>query len=863
MFSHSSHFKKLIALCTITALFVMTLAPFARVLAEGEGQPSQEETPLVVDESPAPESPAPEQVEEEEVVTPDTTPDVTEEQTDEQVEEESMTPTATSTEEAVIETEEVASSTEPLTIVASSTQTIVVDTEATSTSDTGNNTASSTATSTETSVQTGDAVATANVVTAVNVSSYNSSGLILFLTNLLGGVGTIDFRNLGFMAPPAQTGNSSSSCSFVGCDSGLFTNISTEQNADVTNTVSVGANTGGNTASGGNASVSTGNATAAANVVTVANSTFIDSNYVMVVFNQFGSWGNDIVLPGANAFGGLFGSSQPGSGSISATTNNTADVDTTISVTADTGNNTASSTDGAATIETGDAHAGATVVNTVNTSLIDSNAFVIIFRVHGSWSGSLFGLPQGVSWEETPDGIALYSSPDGGSSGGGSLTSSTTQNATIHNNIDVYALTGQNKAEGESSHISTGEATAAVNVVNIANSQVIGRNWLFAIVNIFGDWSGNIAFGRPDLWVAGSVDMPQNPARERDTLHYSFTLQNNGDADAHNTTLIVNLPDSLEYRSADSGAEYATGTVTWQLGTFSPHATKIVTLDAAVTGHIDYGTSQSSITPQIHADEPDQNEQDNQDLINVDVFRPGPAPVSYTPAPHSVTSTPIPAINITKVVEVPSTQASSTVTYHISLTNEAEGPAYDTILFDTLRDPQGNIVFEKTWDIGNIAPHETVNVDYDVFFVGSSTPGIYVNEAYLKGLGGLPWSEPYNGFYVTSRTATTTVTVLAAAPVSVDSTSHTRTATSTVSAATRGKSLLYGPQSINTPLTPSYGQIAALGFAADSRSILALFPLFLALLAAAHYLSHNGTFDIGERRELILDFLRSHHLFFW
>ncbi len=740
---------------------------------------------------------------------------------------------------------------------------MLVENEATSTSDTGNNVASST--DATTTVVTGDAVATANVITAVNVSVYNSSGLLLFLTNLLGGVGTIDFRSLGFLAPPPQSPVASSTpCNFVGCDSGLFTNLTTTQNATVDNAVSVGANTGGNTATGGNASITTGNASAVANVVTVANSTFIDSNYLMVVFNQFGSWGDDVVFPGAEAFSSLFGgSSSQSSGSVSINTNNDATVTNEVSVTADTGNNTASSTDGSAIVVTGDAAAGATVVNTVNTSLIDSNAFVVIFRIHGNWTGSLFGLPSGVSWAQTPDGIALFSSPEGDEgTAGGSLFSSSTQNATVRNKIEVFALTGNNRAEGEEANIETGDAAAVANVVNIVDSQVIGRNWLFAIVNIFGDWSGNIAFGRPDLWIGGSADMPQNPAYMRDTIHYTFTLKNNGDANAQNSLLTVNLPRSLEYVSSDNSGTHATGTVTWQLDSFAPGSTRTVGLDVSVTDHISYGTSQITLTPTITSYEPDQNTKDNQDEITIDIFRPGPAPVSYYVAPSTISPTPIPAIAITKTAQTSTTTASSSVSYRISLTNEADGPAYQTVLFDTLRDPKGDVVFEKTWDIGDIAPHETVNVDYEVFFVGSSTPGLYTNEAYLKGLGGLPWSKDYKGFYITSRTATTTIMVSVVPTLpSLRTGDDEGVATSTaLGGIFHGRSLLFAPYSENAG---GYGQLAALGFAADSRQFLALLPLFLALLCSAYYFAKNGEIDLTTRRELVLDFLRSHHLFFW
>ena len=41
---------------------------------------------------------------------------------------------------------------------------------------------------------------------------------------------------------------------------------------------------------------------AAGNILNIANTNIVDSNYMMVVFNNFGSWNGDFILPGADYF---------------------------------------------------------------------------------------------------------------------------------------------------------------------------------------------------------------------------------------------------------------------------------------------------------------------------------------------------------------------------------------------------------------------------------------------------------------------------------------------------------------------------------------------------------------------------------
>ena len=75
----------------------------------------------------------------------------------------------------------------------------------------------------------------------------------------------------------------------------------------------------------------------------------------------------------------------------------------------------------------------------------------------------------------------------------------------IENEVLAVSDTGENTIEGNSASINTGNANAVTNLINILNSNVSDTNWLLGMINIFGNWQGDLAFGRPDLWVGASV----------------------------------------------------------------------------------------------------------------------------------------------------------------------------------------------------------------------------------------------------------------------------------------------------------------------------------------------------------------------
>ena len=666
------------------------------------------------------------------------------------------TSTASSTDSG---TEDGTGTSTPVHITASSTNEANVENFGTTTAETGDNTASSSPDG-ATEIETGTAVAVANIANVVNTNIINSNGFLLLL-NWLFGYGQFDLRDLDFEAfsrgssdSDFLSGRTQSNCEIDACEvADVDYTVTNSNTATTTNNQVVRASTGGNTASGGDASIETGNAYAAANVVNVANTNIIDSNYLLLTLNNIGSYIGDIVLPSAKFFSVLFGGGIFG-GNTTIDNDNTATVDNNVSVDAETGDNTAT---GTSTVETGDAVADANVVNHINQNLVGGSSVNILFKVHGDWSGEIFGLPEGLAWDHTSEGIHIYSlGSDGGVGGGGSTTISNTNNAYIQNNVEVRALTGENKVEGGDGSIETGDAYAAANVVNVANTNVVGRNWIMALFNILGDFQGNISFGMPDLWIGGQAESPDSPVQNGSKVTYTYTIVNNGDAPA--TDLVLEQvfdPELLTFEGYEELSEDG-GTATYGVGDLGPGESTEVAIDATVANPLSGGTTLLNVTSEVDERETDANHGDNTEEVVVEAQQEVHVTVGNS---NNSSDDNDPDIDIAKFITNSTstdhatfiaTATTTSVDYMVTVTNDG-GEAYSALLVDTITDDEtGEVINEQTWDLGTILDDEVIEITYTIEFSPEDGSGSYTNTAHLDvydtpqessgggGGGGLP-----------------------------------------------------------------------------------------------------------------------------
>lgn len=683
--------RRTLALAIIGAL-LLPVFPIAAQTADVPAEPPVEETT-----EPAPESTSDvAEITEAEEATDDTT----------EVEE------AAEIVEEVIETladssEEAASSTEPITEtaadIASRTDSLPEEPETPT-------------------IVSGTAIALANILNLINSNFINSKGVVLF-SSLFEAVGeAIDFRDY-----------ESDSCAPT-CAQGESVRVELSSDARIVNDIVVRASSGGNIIDeAGNAIIETGDAYAGLNLINIANTTIVDSSYLLVTVNAFQDVNNDIVFPSLFDF---FAALAGGARSPSVLDiDNVAEVTNNVTVDADSGGNEA--TDSAtSTIATGDSHAATNVFNQINSTLAGDRSVSILFRVHGNWAGEVFGAPEGLSWIEDPaGGIYLFDSHEPSARPSGDTEIVSASSALIENNVSVMALTGENHvSNANTALISTGSAYAGANIVNIANGNVVGRNWILAVINIFGDFNGNIAFGRPDLWVGEQVDVPSK-ITDGSILEYRHAVINNGDAVASEVTL-TDTYDSNHLIILDSPYAYTQegNELTFALGTLEPGSGTEITYRAQVAASP--GTDITN-TVSVVEHETDDNLADNTDTATVRTYEPSSGGSSTNNDDEEEDlggSFSHRKLSVTRLTPESVVSSRNTpVQQEIVIKNPSKKKSVSVILRDVVRDPSGIIVQEEPWNLGPLLPGEEVTVTYDIEFGETAPEGLYTLTTVVDG----------------------------------------------------------------------------------------------------------------------------------
>lgn len=351
----------------------------------------------------------------------------------------------------------------------------------------------------------GAANAYALIASFFNVVITNSFGKLLMFLNPIDGVldlGTQFDEIFGQGGAPATT------CTLTDCteapdDEHAQYRFLTGNEAEIHEDLTVVATSGANTASStGTSTIHSGKASAAGAIINIGNLQIINSRYLMILFNKFGSLRGDIVLPQASFFDRL--SFMPTiAGENSITTSNTAEVELHATVDSTSGGNTTVGST-TSTIETGDANSGADIRNDINHTSLGGRPICFIVSVGGQWNGSVIGLPEWFSREETPFGEVICGT--GRSEAVNTraeirnLTASSTNHVKLLINALVKAESGGNSATGTVAKIKSGDATSFLSVFNFLNQSIIGQDWILGLFTVSGDWTGDLTFGSKEFW---------------------------------------------------------------------------------------------------------------------------------------------------------------------------------------------------------------------------------------------------------------------------------------------------------------------------------------------------------------------------
>lgn len=284
--------------------------------------------------------------------------------------------------------------------------------------------------------------------------------------------------------------------------------VNSTGNAAIDNTITLEAISGDasvtNNTSAGDAT--TGSATAIANLINAINSSIITGHSFVGMLNIYGSLDGDILLPSdlintliaSNAIGTL-DTSQISNTDILGNFNNNHTIINDISAGANSGNATVDNNTSAGSATTGDANTNVTLLNLTGRKVIGKNALLVFVNVLGTWVGMIVDAPAGTTSAALGSGITEDST----------LNINDTSNHTITNTVDISAqsgdaLVGSNTSAGDAT---SGDANAAVNILNMSNSQFALSDWFGVLfINVFGSWTGSFGIDT----AAGTLPLANN-----------------------------------------------------------------------------------------------------------------------------------------------------------------------------------------------------------------------------------------------------------------------------------------------------------------------------------------------------------------
>ena len=340
----------------------------------------------------------------------------------------------------------------------------------------------------------------------------------------------------------SDTGAGSQNTAIV--NAGDNTTINNTNNGVLDNNINLSANTGNNQSSynTGNGQVTSGNANISLNLLNFLNSVFVARDSGLVgILNVFGDFIGNLVIPKSLA-GSSDSSGQPLNVQVSNNTtgadstnqanvnvdnstninnDNTSDIGNDVSITGSTGDNSAGYNTGNGNVSSGDVNEKLDVDNTANQSFVGDTFFYAIINVLGNWDGvnelsSLFNtivLPNPNGGET----ILVTNANTGANSENKASVDvmnntdiNNTNNFQINNNVDINANTGGNSSSYNTGNgsVTSGNVNVLANILNLSNISVVANKFAFFVINIFGDWKGDIsdtASNKMDSLAAGET----------------------------------------------------------------------------------------------------------------------------------------------------------------------------------------------------------------------------------------------------------------------------------------------------------------------------------------------------------------------
>lgn len=562
----------------------------------------------------------------------------------------------------------------------------------------------------------------------------------------------------------------------------------------------------------GNVKLVTGNISVASNLVNIVNTNIVGNGWTLAIINIVGEWVGDLVLPSltnliknqttdfsigcyemsgcmnelesTNANTGDDSINRSNATSIDETVilnNNQAEVENNIDIIANSGGNDVAENNGSVDVETGEVNTLSQTYNQLNTNIIGGGWVFGIVNVLGNWFGNFYGQPdEGFSTEQTGNywtfGYNPYellglsdnseqldslsaSNEDTGEDSDNTAevldinsTKITNNNqASVENNVTILANSGSNLVVGNNGNVNmqTGGINAMSNVMNMINTNMIGDNWTFAIINVLGDWEGDVNFGKPDLFLNEIAVPDPEPAIPGGYIDYYLTVTNKGDAPAHDVELKAHVDEELVQVVDTEDGTLEDGVVLWLVDKIDIGEILVKHYRAKIHDSSDAGEEVKNHA-EVWSVENDRNPEDNVADTKVVINSSGLQingwgfPVSGIGTTNdktdkydnSVYTNPVynQSISVNKTNDTTGVvYRNQTVNYSILLQNKSDKSFYDVIVFDDLYAPDGSIANTQNWSLGEVLPGEGIRINYSINISAEALAGEYVNKVTVDG----------------------------------------------------------------------------------------------------------------------------------
>jgi uncharacterized repeat protein (TIGR01451 family) len=517
--------------------------------------------------------------------------------------------------------------------------------------------------------------------------------------------------------------------------------INNNNDADLTNNATADANTGKNLLESkkGSSEITTGNATATADVVNIVNQNLIGNSWLFAIINVIGNWTGNLIVPGEGVLKVPAGQLN----ALEVSNENNAEVNNNATANANSGDNSAYSKKGKGSITTGDVASSVDVKDIINTNIISNNWFFLLINNMGTWTGKILGWDQA---DQNYDEVYSYefeSEPTELMNQDSSVKVHNNNKAKVTNNAASSANTGSNTLSTKKvANISTGDATATSNIFNLINTNIIGNNWMFGIVNIMGKWTGDTIFAYPDLAV--NIESDDTNVTAGDPMEYKITVTNEGEADSEDTNVMIPWPENLTYDSASETP--AAGQYNWNIGDLPSGESKTFAINAIATEQEEQVSVQlaaavstptnekviennsASFTSVIQPKKEDANtdEENGADEESDEDSAEDVQPIENQELDSKM--------KITRLNESPENLTiGSTITNVIYIENTGDSTLHDVEVKDVIKEPSGEAAGENSWSFEELEKDEKMKIEYQLVVNPSAETGNYSYQASAVG----------------------------------------------------------------------------------------------------------------------------------